>query len=188
MSPVVIVLAGLFVLSYGALAIFALRHRHLGRLAVREAARRKGQALLVVAGLMVGSAAITAALVAADSTDDTSLDLAVRNWGFVDLTVTAGNGFFPKDVATRLAAAPAVAKVTDGVSPGIDVAGSVADRDTRRGASITLVGFDPATQRPFGAYVLTTGRRSAGRDLVPGGIIVSQVLAAKVGAKPAGSG
>ncbi len=55
MSPVVLSLAGLFVLAYGAVAIFALRHRVLGRLALREAVRRKGQSLLVVAGLMGGS-------------------------------------------------------------------------------------------------------------------------------------
>ena len=184
MSPVVIVLAGLFASTYGVVAIFALRHRHLGRLAMREAARRKGQTLLVVAGLMVGSATITAALVAADSTDATSLDLAVRSWGSVDLTVTAGNGFFPDDVATRLAASPAVTEVTDGVSPGIDVAGSVSDAGTRRGTSVTLVGFDPGTQKPFGAYVLTTGRRTVGRDLSPGDVLLSQVLAGKLGAKP----
>jgi hypothetical protein len=106
MSPVVACLAGLFVLAYGGVAVFALRRRELGRLAVRQAVRRKGQTLLVVAGLMVGTAMITAALVAGDSAADTSLDIAVRSWGLVDLTVTVGDRFFPKDVADRLAAAP----------------------------------------------------------------------------------
>jgi putative ABC transport system permease protein len=184
MSPVVIAAAGLFVLAYGAVAIFTFRHGHLGRLAMREAARRKGQTLLVVTGLMVGTAAITAALVAADSVDATSLDLGFRNWGFVDLTVTAGSGFFPPDVATRLAASPAVAKVTDGVAPGIDLSASVSDLDTRQGASIRLVGFDPRSQAPFGAYVLTTGRRTVGRDLAPDGVLLSRVLADKLGARP----
>jgi putative ABC transport system permease protein len=183
-SPVVIGVAGLFVLGYGAVAIFAVRHRHLGRLAIREAARRKGQTLLVVTGLMVGTAAITAAMVAADSVDATSFDLAVRNWGFVDLTVTSGSGFFPPDVAARLAAAPAVGRVTDGVAPGIDLAASVSDLDTRQGATISLVGFDPRFQAPFGAYVLTTGRRTTGRDLSAGGVLLSQVLADKLGARP----
>jgi putative ABC transport system permease protein len=183
MSPVAIAAGGLFVLVYGAVAIFACRHGHLGRLAVREAVRRKGQTLLVVAGLMTGTAAITAALVAADSVDETSLDLAVRTWGFVDLTVTAGSGFFPAEVASRLAAAPAVAKVTDGVAPGIDLTASVSDLDTRQGASITLVGFDPRSQAPFGAYVLSTGRRTAGQGLSPGGVLLSQVLADQLGAR-----
>jgi putative ABC transport system permease protein len=183
-SPIVIAAAGLFVLAYGAVAVFTFRHGHLGRLAMREMARRKGQTLLVVTGLMVGTAAITAALVAADSVDATSLGLGVRNWGFVDLTVTAGSGFFPQDVAARLAGSPAVAKVTDGVAPGIDLTASVSDLDTRQGGPIRLVGFDPRSQAPFGAYVLTTGRRTVGRDLAPGGVLLSRVLADKLGARP----
>jgi len=184
LNPVALILAGLFVLTYGAVAIFVLRHRVLGRLAMREAVRRKGQAVLVVAGLMVGTGTITAALVAADSAGDTSLDIAFRSWGFVDLTVTGGDQFFAKDVSGRLAASPAVAGVTDGVSPGIDLAGSVSDLDTRQGAStITLVGFDPGSQEPFGAYILTNGRRTLGRDLSPGDVLLSRVLASKLGAK-----
>src|SRR5258708_14095555 len=79
MSPVVLSLAGLFVLAYGAVAIFALRHRVLGRLALREAVRRKGQSLLVVAGLMVGTAAITAARVAPDPPRHPSPQRAFHN-------------------------------------------------------------------------------------------------------------
>jgi putative ABC transport system permease protein len=183
-NPVVWALVGLFVLAYGAVALFVLRHRMLGRLAVRDAVRRKGQSLLVVAGLMVGTATITAALVAGDSTSDTSLDMAFRTWGYTDLTVTSGDQFFPKDVSDRLAASPAVADATDGVSPGIDLAGSVADLDSRQGGSgVTLVGFDPGAQQPFGAYLLTTGQRTFGQDLAPGAVLLSRVLANKLGAK-----
>ena len=184
MSPVVLAVAGLFAVGFGAVAIFAGRRRYLGKLAVREATRRKGQALLVVAGLMVGTAAITAALVAADSVDATSADLAVRGWGSVDLTVTAGGGFFPADVAARLAARPSVARMTDGVAPGIDLTAAVSDLDTRRGAPITLVGFDPRAQAPFGGYVLTTGQRTVGRGLAPDGVLLSRVLADQLGARP----
>jgi putative ABC transport system permease protein len=185
MSPVVLFLVGLFVITYGAVAIFALRQRLIGRLALREAIRRKGQTLLVVAGLMVGTATITAALVAADSVGDSTLDaFAFRNWGYVDITVTARNQFFPLDVAGRLAASPAVKDVTDGVSPGIDLAGSVSDLSTRQGTSeITLVGFEPSSQEPFGAYVLTSGRQTFGQDLAPGDVLLSRVLADKLAAR-----
>jgi len=111
MSPALLVLVTLFVLAYGAVGIFAVRRRLLGRLALREAVRRRGQTLLVVAGLMVGTATITAALVAADSVGDSTVDaFAYNNWGYVDLTVTATNQFFPRDVADRLAPSPAVAR------------------------------------------------------------------------------
>jgi len=43
LSLVAVCLVALFVLSYGAVAVFALRHQQLGRLAVREAVRRKGR-------------------------------------------------------------------------------------------------------------------------------------------------
>src|SRR6266511_3970316 len=155
MTPVVGLLVTLFVLTYGAVGIFAVRRRLLGRLALREAIRRKGQTLLVVAGLMVGTA-----------------------------TVTAGNQFFPKDVADRLAASPAVARVVDGVSAGIELVGSASDLDTRQGTSgITLVGFDPHSQKAFGAYALTTGRRTLGQDLASGDVLLSRLLADKLQAR-----
>ena len=148
MTPLLGLLVVLFILTYGAVVIFAVRRRLLGRLALREAIRRKGQTLLVVAGLMVGTATITAALVAADSVGESTLDaFAYNNWGYVDLTVTAGNQFFPKAVADRLAASPAVARVVDGVSAGIELVGSASDLDTRQGTSgISLVGFDPTSR------------------------------------------
>jgi hypothetical protein len=51
-----LVLAGLFLLAYGAVGLVALRRRLLARLALREAVRRRGQSVLVVAGLMIGAA------------------------------------------------------------------------------------------------------------------------------------
>jgi len=114
MSPILLFVLLLFLLAYGAVAVFALRHRLLGRLAYREAVRRRGQALLVVAGLMVGTATITAALVAADSVGDSAVDaFALRNWGYVDLTVGSSNRFFSRDVAGHLASDPEVRKVKD---------------------------------------------------------------------------
>ena len=186
MSPILVILVLLFLLSYGAVGLFAVRRRLLGRLALREAIRRKGQTLVVVAGLMVGTATITAALVAADSVGDSVLaSFAYNNWGYVDLTVSARSQFFPSDVADRLAATPAVRKVVDGVSAGIELFGSVSDLSTRQGTSeITLVGFDPSSQKAFGSFVLTTGRQTYGQDLGPGEVLLSRVLAGKLQARP----
>jgi putative ABC transport system permease protein len=181
MTPIVLLL---FVLVYGAVAVFALRHRLLGRLAYREAVRRRGQSILVVAGLMIGTATITAALVSADSVADSSVDaFAYRNWGYVDLTVGSSNRYFPREVAGQLAANPQVKRVTDGVAAGIEAYGSASDLTTRQGSSgVTLVGFDPAAQRPFGAFTLLSGRTTYGADLLPGHVLLSRVLAGKLGA------
>jgi putative ABC transport system permease protein len=186
MSPILAVVLLLFFLAYGAVVVFALRHELLGRLAFREAIRRVGQSLLVVAGLMVGTATITAALVAADSVGDSAVDaFAYRNWGYVDLTVSATTRFFPREVADRLASSPEVRRVTDGVAGGIEVFGSAADLSTRQGSSgVALVGFDPAVQPPFGAYSLLSGGQTFGDDLAPGEVLVSRVLADKLDARP----
>lgn len=185
MNPGLVVVLLLFVLAYGAVAVFAIRRPLLGRLAMREAIRRKGQALLVVSGLMVGTATITAALIAADSVGDSVVDaFAYNNWNRVDLTVTTTNQTFPTEVADRLATSSALRPYVDGVAAGIDLVGSVADVTTRQGSSrVTLVGFDPAAQRPFGSYVLTDGRTTYGDDLGPDGVLLSRTLADKLQAR-----
>lgn len=185
MSPGLAAAVLLFLLAYGAVAVYAVRRPLLGRLALREAVRRRGQSVLVVAGLMVGTATITAAFVAADSVTDSAIEsIAYRNFGHVDITVTASGRFFSHEVADELAASPAVRDVTDGVAAGIDLPVSAADLDTRQGASrVTLVGFDPAAQEPFGAYTLVTGGSTLGADLAAGEVLVSRLLAEKLEAR-----
>lgn len=185
MNPGLAVVLLLFVLAYGAVAVFAIRRPLLGRLAIREAIRRKGQSLLVVAGLMVGTATITAALIAADSVGDSAVDaFAYGNWHHVDLTVTATNRTFPKEVADRLAESPSLRPHVDGVAAGIDLVGSAADLTSRQGSSrVTLVGFDPAAQPPFGAFVLLDGRSTYGEDMAPNGVLLSRTLADKLDAR-----
>ena len=186
MSPGLAFVVLLFALTYGAVAFYAWRRPLLGKLALREAVRRPGQTLLVVGGLMVGTATITAGFVAADSVAESTVDaFAYRNFGHVDITVTAGGRFFSRDVARSLADSTAVQSVTDGVSAGIDVPVSAADLDTRQGASrVTLVGFDPAAQEPFGVYTLVAGGETLGADLDLDEVLISRVLAQKLQASP----
>ena len=181
MIPVLI----LFALAYGAIFLFAIRRPLLGKLAVREAVRRRGQTALVVAGLMVGTATITAALVAGDSVADSAVDaFAYRNWGHVDITVTSSNRFFPEQVADAIAADPGVGRAADGVAGGIELVGSAADIDRRQGTSrVVLVGFDPARQREFGFYQLTNGSVTTGATFAPGEVLISRVLADKIDAQ-----
>lgn len=158
----------------------------LSRMAAREATRRRGQTALVVGGLMVGTATITAALIAADSVGDSTTDaFAYRNWGYVDLTVMAdGNRFFDAGVAAALSADETVRGVTDGIAAGIEVVGSASDLTTRQGTSgVTIVGFNPAAQQPFGAFTLTDGRRTTGEDMPGGSVLISRTLADKLDAK-----
>jgi hypothetical protein len=66
-STALAVAGGLFLAIYGPLALLGFRRPLLGRLAVREACRRRGQSALLVAGLLVGSAAFTASLIGGNS-------------------------------------------------------------------------------------------------------------------------
>ena len=115
MSPAVLAVAGLFSAVYLFILYLALRRPLLAKLAFREAVRRRGQSLLVVGGLMIGAAGITASLVGADSSRDSAVLNAYRTWGMTDLTVTANGSFFSPDVAAVVSEDPVLSPLLDGV-------------------------------------------------------------------------
>ena len=185
MTQALLAAGGLFLLVYVPLAVLAWRRPLLARFAWREATHGRGQFVVLVVGLMVGSASISASLVAGDSGVQTFTALSEARLGAVDLTVTrTGGTTFPIDVAQRLAADPTLSPYIDGVEAGMEVPASVADLDRRVGKSnILLVGFDPASQQRFGAYVLTDGRRIFGGELAPGDVVLSEGLATALDAR-----
>ena len=184
MSWAFIVVSGLFLIVYGPLTILAWRRPLLARLALRETVRRRGQSALLVVGLLIGSVSITAAMVGADSGNDSRLLDTYRRWGAVDLTVSSGDRFFPADVAGRLAADPRLKPYVAGVQGGVELLGSVADLDQRLSrAEVLVVGFDSASQGPFGAFRLSDGRSTYGDDLATGQVLLSQQLASALDAR-----
>jgi putative ABC transport system permease protein len=180
------VVGTIFIVVYAPLAVLAWRRPLLARLAFRESIRRRGQFALLVLGLMVGSASITAALFASDSSIQSYAAAYYQRLGGADLTVTAPGGqFFPLAVAQRLNDDPALSKYVAGAQGGADLPASVADLDRRLGKSdVLLIGFDPAAQRPFGAYRLTDGRRIYGTELAVGDVVLSRDLATSLDARP----
>ncbi len=180
-----LIVGALFLLVYGPLVILAVRRPFLARLAVREAVRRRGQSLLLIGGLMLGSAAITASLVGVDSGRDSLVLGAYQKWGLVDLTVTAGGQNFSPKVAEQLAADSALHPYVRGVQAGIDLIGSVSNLDRRLAEpSVLVVGFDASTQSAFGSYVLQDGSRNFGQQLAPGDVLLSHQLADALDARP----
>jgi putative ABC transport system permease protein len=185
MTQALLAAGGLFLLLYVPLAILAWQRPMLARFAWREATHGRGQFVVLVVGLMVGSASISASLVAGDSGVQTFTAFSEERLGAVDLTVTrAGGTTFPIDSARQLAADPTLSAYVDGVQAGVEVPASVADLDRRLGRSnVLLVGFDPSSQPRFGAYVLTDGRRVLGGELAPGDVLLSRGLAAALDAR-----
>jgi len=180
-----LVVGALFLLVFAPLGVLAWRRPLLARFALRESIRRKGQFTLLVVGLMAGSASITASLVGADSSVQTLTSVWTQQLGAVDLTVTnPSGGLFSIDVARRLAADRALARYVDGVQAGLELHASVADLDQRLGKpDVLLVGFDPASQRRFGAFDLGGGRTTYGGELAEGDVLLSTDLASALEAR-----
>jgi putative ABC transport system permease protein len=177
MSPIAVVLVGMFAIVYGSLAVVAVRRPLLRRLAWREAARRRGQSALVVVGLTVGSAAMLGGQLFGDSVGYSSTADSYRYWGRVDLLVTGGQPFSPR-IAAALSADPSVRSAMVGAQAGVELIGPVADLDQRLSKpAVRLIGFDPASQPSFGAFVMSDGRRTFGQDLAAGEALVSRSLA-----------
>lgn len=172
------VLIGLFLLTYGALAVIALRRPLLGRLALREAIRRPGQSAVVILGLMIGTTAIYSTQLVSDSLTASDAQAASRAWGNVDLVAADGGRFFDPSLASGLASDPRVKSSTVGVQAGVELNGSIIDLDRNNAKPLVwLVGFDPATQAPFGAYDLRDGRKILGSELAAGDVLLSSSLA-----------
>ncbi|HAC46965.1 MAG TPA: hypothetical protein DCF65_13000 [Chloroflexi bacterium] len=172
------VLIGLFVLTYGALAVIASRRPLLARLAYREAVRRPLQSVLVVLGLMIGSVSIVALQGSDDSQIATDVETANVAWGRVDVTVDSNGSFFGPDIAPQLAIDPRLARSLAAAQNGLELVASVGDLDQRLGKpAVRIIGFDPATQGAFGAYTLEDGTKTYGQDLAPGSVLVSRRLA-----------
>src|SRR5712692_68561 len=172
------VLIGLFVLAYGAVAVIALKRPLLARLAYREATRRPLQSALVVLGLMIGSASIVSLQVFTDSQIATGVETANVAWGRVDLVIDANGRFFGTDVAQRLGTDPQLAGSLAGTQNGMELIASVGDLDQQLGKpAVRIIGFDPATQRAFGAYALVDGTTTYGDDLPARSVLLSRQLA-----------
>src|SRR5579884_2057747 len=83
------VLAVLVVLLLAVAAIFALRNRVFFRLGVRNASRRRGRAALIVCGLMLGTAIITASFATGDTMSSSIRASAISALGQTDEVVGA---------------------------------------------------------------------------------------------------
>ncbi|WP_052666032.1 ABC transporter permease [Nitriliruptor alkaliphilus] len=142
------------------LAYSAVRHRSLASLAVRNIDRRRGEAVLIVAGSLLGTAIITSSLVVGDITSASITDVARTQLGPVDITVTLSD---PAEIA-------AVAAAIDGAGiDGIDGMLTVAtadvtmeapagpDREARAVPRRSIAEFDVPAGKVLGSDLDVTG-------------------------------
>src|SRR6478609_6208449 len=85
------VLALTLAIVLGLLAALALRNRVFLRLGIRNVGRRRGRSALIVAGLMLGTAIIAAALATGDTMSRTIRSSAIASLGQTDETISASS-------------------------------------------------------------------------------------------------
>src|SRR5215471_16938538 len=84
-----VLLVGVLALALIAVAVLALRNRVFFRLGIRSVRRRPGRSALIVAGLMLGTAIIAAALATGDTMGRTIRSAALTALGQTDELVSA---------------------------------------------------------------------------------------------------
>lgn len=177
-----VVLAGAAAL---AVAAEAVRRPILFRMAARNAFRRPKQTATVVAGLMIGTAIISSALVAGDSARGAIRGYVYQSLGDVDESVAIpAYPFFPESVYRTFATDARVRSTFDAVAPHVIWQGAA--EETAGGLfepNVAVVGYDPAADAGFGVFE-TAGGPLDGRGLARGQAIVSEVLAKALEAKP----
>jgi hypothetical protein len=125
--------AFLFPLAILALAVpvvLGLRRRILVVMAFRNALRRKRQSVMIMAGLMVGTAIVAGAQVAGDSMGYAIRKATLDAFEEIDETVYLdGYNYFPEPVVDALAADALLAGQTDAIGKNIlwDVAATDPD-------------------------------------------------------------
>ena len=146
-ETVLLVLLAALGAALGFVAMLAARNRVFFRLGVRNVRRRPGRTALIVAGSMLGTTIIAAALATGDTMSQTIRSSAVAGLGRADEVVAArgveaplapdstgatGVRYFPQRDAARIARAAAPSGLVDGVAPVIVEPVAVQDLTSRQ--------------------------------------------------------
>lgn len=173
------------------LAVRAWRWPVFLRLGVRQLPRRPAQTVLIVCGLMLSTALVTASLTTGDTITHAIRGAAVGELGRLDEVVTyapaaraagpgdpfAGTIFFAPDVAGRVAervrSDPALARDVEGVTPAIWLGCTLLDLTSKQTAPVSLRALPPEYPPVFGALTDDAGQPLSLGGLGPGEVIVN---------------
>ena len=148
-------------------------------MALRNIGRRRAEAVLVVAGALLGTAIITSSLVVGDVIEASFADVARTQYGPVDITLTSEEGSLD-EVATAVDAGE-----IRGIDGLLAVTTATATLEAPRGhvavPQVQVVELDLAEARTFGADPTITGVADAG-NIVPGQIVINERTAGELDA------
>jgi putative ABC transport system permease protein len=189
----------LLLLALAGIALLALRNRIFFRLGVRGLRRRRGRTLLIVAGLMLGTAIISAALATGDTMSHTIRASATTALGRTDEVVGAkgidaalasaeggstGWRYFPQGYADRLARETRASGLVRAVLPVIVEPVAVQDTTSRQTEPrVTLFAAPPDRMHAFGD-IRSDGRALGLASLGPGEVYLNAKGADKLLAEP----
>ncbi|HET8929653.1 MAG TPA: FtsX-like permease family protein [Acidimicrobiales bacterium] len=163
-----------------------IRRPGFRRLAVRNLARRRTEAVLVVVGSSLGTAIIASAFLVGASFHASVRDSARTQLGPIDETVTVAH-LDDLGAVTEALRNPALAH-SDGILPALQATATVtsggsvhadaaARPDQRAEPSADVLGLDVAAARSFGGRPDDTGLAAVPGRLGPGDAVVSRSLA-----------
>src|SRR5688572_13245080 len=170
--------------SAAAVGVAMWRSPILARMAVRNAVRCPRQTATVVAGLMVGTAIVSAALVAGGSAAYAIRGYVYQSLGHIDEQVAIeGYPYFSQSVFEEYLADPAIADHFDGISANAVWEATVESGDLFE-PSVAVVGYDTERDAGFGDFELRGGGSTDGRQLAAGQAILTGHLADALQAGP----
>jgi putative ABC transport system permease protein len=176
--PTLLALTGL---ALGIVAFLLLRTTVLRRLALRQIARRRTEAVLVVLGSLLGTTLIVASMAVGDSLDRSVRQSAYDVLGPVDETVRASSLRVGHEAAARLEVLRDDPRVDGLLTLRTDQAAAIGysggDRTAEPRTLVWEVNF--AAAAPFGA---PDASGLAVRDPGPGGVVINSNLARAIGA------
>jgi putative ABC transport system permease protein len=155
----------------------SIRHPTIRRLALRNVTRRRGEAVLVILGSLLGTAIITAALIVGDTLGASVRDSARTELGPIDESVRVVGLGTSDAVYKDLRDQPPAN--TDGVMQmtSTSVAASTLGDDPRAAPWASLSEVDFAQARRFGGNEGATGLRSAGATPKGDEVVLNKRLA-----------
>src|SRR5688572_30706148 len=149
-------------------------------MAVRNIGRRRSEAVLVVAGALLGTAIITSSLVVGDVIEASFADVARTRYGPIDITLISETGSID-DVETAVDAGE-----ISGIDGLLAVATATATLEAPKGdvavPQLQIVELDLAAARDFGSDPTITGVADAGA-LDEGQIVINERTARELDAE-----
>jgi putative ABC transport system permease protein len=175
---VIVVLGTVALLLLLPLIVAALRQRTLFTMAIRNISRRRAEAILVVAGALLGTAIITCSLVVGDVIEASFADSARTEYGPVDITVTASR---QADIGKVMAQAQATdIQAIDGLLATTTSTGTLeAPGHDAAVPQVRIVEFDLSAAREFGSDPPITGLAQTD-VLAPGGVLLNSRIAGEL--------